>query len=173
MARNVPSIVAGLDEADMLWLLSIGKLRRLKPAERLVEAGRAIADLFFVLHGTLAVLRPDGVRVTALGEGQVVGEMSFVDRVVPSARVEAEAAAEVLAVPRQLILDRLTAEPEFAARFYRALAVFLAGRLRETTAAFDSFEADKDVGEVGFQGEARFRRLVAMLKRGAPDRAGG
>jgi CRP/FNR family cyclic AMP-dependent transcriptional regulator len=171
MASNVPSIVAGLDEADMLWLLSIGKLRRLKPGGRLVEAGRPIADLFFVLHGALAVIRPDGVRVTTLGEGQVVGEMSFVDHVTPSTRVEAEEAAEMLAVPRQLILDRLTSEPVFAARFYRALAVFLAARLRDTTAAFDSFEIEKDPGESGFHGEARFRRLVGMLKRGAPGRA--
>jgi CRP/FNR family cyclic AMP-dependent transcriptional regulator len=169
MAGNMPSIVAGLDEADMLWLLSVGKLRGLKAGERLVEAGRPIADLFFVLHGKLAIIRPDGVRITTLAEGQVIGEMSFVDRVTPSARVQAEEAVEVLAVPRQLILDRLAAEPSFAARFYRALAMFLAARLRETTAAFGAFDVDQDVGEVGFHGEARFRRLVSMLKRGRPD----
>jgi CRP-like cAMP-binding protein len=42
---------------------------------------------------------------------------------------------EMLAIPRKLILARFDQEPVFAARFYRALAVFLSERLRETTAA--------------------------------------
>ena len=168
MARNIPSIVAGLDEADMLWLLSVGKLRRLKAGERLVEAGRPLGDLFFLLDGTLTVDRADGTRVATLSEGQVVGEMSFVDRGAPTVRVEAAEPAEVIAVARKDILDRFTREPVFAARFYRALAVLLSERLRETTAAFGAPDPARNTGDGGFQGEARFRRLMGLLKGAAP-----
>jgi CRP/FNR family cyclic AMP-dependent transcriptional regulator len=169
MARNASSIVTGLDEADMLWLLSVGKLRRLKPGERLVDAGRTLGDLFFVLSGTLAVDRPDGTRMATLDEGQVVGEMSFVDRGPPAVSVRAESDAEVLAVARALILDRFAREPVFAARFYRALAVFLSERLRETTTAFGLPPAAKETGNAAFHGEARFRRMMGLLKGAARD----
>jgi len=133
--QNVRYITAGLSDADMLWLLSVGKLRSLKAGERLVAAGKMPAELFFVTHGTLGVVLDDGRRVAELRHGDVVGEMSFVEQNAPGASVLAEEQSEVLAIPRKLILSRFEEEPLFAARFYRALAVFLSERLRDTTAA--------------------------------------
>ncbi|KKC26949.1 cyclic nucleotide-binding domain-containing protein [Sphingomonas sp. SRS2] len=153
--QNARYIAAGLSDADMLWLLSMGKLRRLRAGEKLVTSGKQVTDLFFVINGTLAVNLDDGTRVAQLHQGDVVGEMSFVDRHSPLVSVIAEDIVEMLAIPRKLILQRFEDEPVFAARFYRAIAVFLSERLRETTAAVRAAhdeEADKAA-------RARFSRL--------------
>lgn len=156
------SIVAGLSDADMIWLLSVGKLRGMRAGERLVEAGRTPDALFFVTSGALEVLLPDGTRIARLSEGEVIGEMSFLNSLPPTVSVRAEGKVEVLAVARGEILARFEREPVFAARFYRALATFLAARLRETTArrgAYD-MEAPETIERTG----ERFRGLVGRFR---------
>lgn len=157
--RNARYIAAGLSDADMLWLLSVGKLRRLAPGERLVAAGKTVNDLFFVIAGELAVKLDDGTVVAHLHEGDVVGEMSFVERHSPLVSVVAEGPAEMLVIARKLILDRFEQEPVFAARFYRALAVFLSERLRETTAAVRAASEDLRHEKADKAARARFSRL--------------
>ncbi|ATE64055.1 Crp/Fnr family transcriptional regulator [Rhizorhabdus dicambivorans] len=158
--QNARYIAAGLSDSDMLWLLSVGKLRRLKAGERLVTAGKSVADLFFVTSGQLGVVLEDGSRVAQLHTGDVVGEMSFVERHSPLVSVIAEEPTEMLAIPRKLILDRFEQEPVFAARFYRALAVFLSERLRETTAAVKAAaEEEQRKLKADKAARARFTRL--------------
>jgi len=159
--QNARYIAAGLSDADMLWLLSMGKLRSLKAGEKLVVAGKPIADLFFVTSGLLGVVHEDGVRVAQLLRGDVVGEMSFVERHAPLVSVVGEEPSEVLAIPRKLILQRFEEEPVFAARFYRALSVFLSERLRETTAAVRVAAEDERRIKADKAARARFARLFA------------
>jgi CRP/FNR family transcriptional regulator, cyclic AMP receptor protein len=71
--------------------------------------------------------------VARLGAGEVVGGIAFVDSAPPSATVMAAGDASVLALPHTLLRQRLAEDAPFAARFYRALAIFLADRLRATT----------------------------------------
>jgi CRP-like cAMP-binding protein len=126
-----------LDDTDVEFLLSAGHRLDLKPGDTLIREGEPINELFLVVDGTL------GVRVAALQNkevaramaGEVLGEISFVDSRPPSASVVAVERSSVLAVPRERLKQRLEEEPWFAARFYRALAVFLADRLRTTTAS--------------------------------------
>src|SRR5262249_52673748 len=51
----------------------------------------------------------------------------------PSAPVAAVGESVVLALPKAVLQRRLADDMPFAARFYRALAIFLADRLRTTT----------------------------------------
>ena len=62
----------------------------------------------------------------------VVGEMSFLDSQPPSASVRAVKKSWVLAISRKSLTDKLASDMAFAARFYRALGVFLSDRLRST-----------------------------------------
>ena len=159
--RSAQYIVAGLSDADMIWLLSQGQLRGVRPHERLVEAGKPVAHLFFVVHGRLRVTTAAGAPVATLCESDVIGEMSFVEQRPPSVSVTAGAdKAEVLQIPRAAILARFDQEPVFAARFYRALAVYLSVRLRETTATLASPEP---AGQSPDPTEARFGRLWRKL----------
>ena len=155
-------LVAGLTDADMIWMLSEGSLRRLRGGERPIEAGRPVADLFFVIAGALAVTLPDGSQIASLGEGEVFGEMSFLESRPPGATVRATDKAEVLAVPRERILVRFQQEPAFAARFYRALATFLSVRLRETTSSIKA-PRDEDADAIR-TGSERFHRAIQVLR---------
>ncbi|MES2497188.1 MAG: cyclic nucleotide-binding domain-containing protein [Pseudomonadota bacterium] len=159
--QNARYIAAGLSDADMLWLLSMGKLRVLRPGDVLVAAGKPVNDLFFVIDGLLAVRLDDGTRIAELHRGDVVGEMSFVERHSPLVSVVAVDATEMLAIPRKLILERFAQEPVFAARFYRALAVFLSERLRETTAAVRAQAKDVRDDTADKEARARFSRLFS------------
>ena len=161
---NIPYFVAGLSDADMVWLLSVGRLRMVHPGQRLIEAGRAVEQLYFVIDGALAVVGPDGVAVATLGAGDVVGEMSFVEQRAPSASVRVEARTALLAVPRSTILERFEEEPRFAARFYRALATFLSTRLRVTTARSASADGvDEEAREAERVGASRLARLKELV----------
>lgn len=162
--RSRQFLVAGLSDDDMIWLLSQGQLRKLRSDERLVEAGRALTHLFFVIGGTLAVRRGDGHQVATLCESDVIGEMSFVEQRPPSVSVvSAGGKAEVLQIPRDAILARFEREPVFAARFYRALAVYLSARLRETTAAVPAALPDPGPSPSAAATEDRFRTLWRRL----------
>ena len=76
--------------------------------------------------------------------------MSFVDNAPPSATVRAETDVKVLVLEKRQVEHHLAEEPAFVARFYRALAIFLADRLRSTVSRqkagsqLDSTEIEED-----------------------------
>lgn len=131
--RKVLYILGQLNDGDIEWMAAHGSRRPLADGEVLVHEGRAIDTLFITLTGRFRVSLGDGQEVARLGVGEVVGEIAFVDAAPPSATVTAVGAATVLALPKPLLQQRLDGDPAFAARFYRALAIFLADRLRSTT----------------------------------------
>jgi CRP-like cAMP-binding protein len=136
-------LMGALDDADVEWLVSRGKARRLAPDEVLVREGQPIDSLYVVLDGQLAV-KAGAVLVATLLAGEVVGEISFVDSRPPLATVVAVDAARVLAVRRDVLKGKLAADARFAANFYRAVAIFLADRLRTTTSRLGYGKADQD-----------------------------
>ncbi len=131
--RKALYILGQLNDSDVEWLAANGECRRLSDGEIIVREGEALETLFITLDGKLEVTLADGQAVAMLGAGEVVGEIAFVDTAPPSATVGAIGQAAVLALPKSAIQHRLTSDDGFAARFYRALAIFLADRLRTTT----------------------------------------
>ena len=133
-----------LDDSDVEWMLRAGRKRQLKAGDRLITEGVAIDSLHVVLTGAFGVMLGNKQRVAALLAGDVVGEMSFLDARAPSATVVAEEVSWVLEVPRQAVRERLADNLGFAARFYRALAVFLSLRMRATASQLGYGQARRD-----------------------------
>ncbi|MGE0816516.1 MAG: cyclic nucleotide-binding domain-containing protein [Vicinamibacterales bacterium] len=125
-----------LNDADLDWMIQAGERRVVPSGTRIITQGEPMEDVFLVLDGAFRVtLDGEGGRtvdVATLRAGEIVGEMSFVDSRPPSASVLAEAESTVLAVPKAALTERLD-DPSFASRFYRAIAMFLADRLRTST----------------------------------------
>jgi len=97
----------------------------------------------------------------------MIGEMSFVDSRPPGASVIAVDVSRVLAVPRSLLLRRLRESAPFAARFYHALAAFLADRLRNTVATLGYGSGESlDSGKV-YQDEIDPELLDSVALAGA------
>ena len=136
--RKVLFLFGILDDRDIEWMISTGRVTTAPPGTVLIGQGRPLDSVFVVLDGVLSVriLQEGGGRELArLHAGEVVGEMSFVDSRPPSATVTALENTRVLAIPRAELRRRL-GDSGFAARFYHALALFLADRLRATSAGY-------------------------------------
>jgi CRP/FNR family transcriptional regulator, cyclic AMP receptor protein len=133
--RKVLYFFGILDDADIEWMANTGARLDVPPGTVLIREGIQSDALFLVLDGSL------GIRVAAVKDrevarllpGEIVGEMSFVDSRPPSASVETSERALVLSLPRQKVSEKLNGDIPFAARFYRAIAVTLADRLRTMT----------------------------------------
>jgi CRP-like cAMP-binding protein len=134
-------------DRDVEWMIRHGRKQRLAPGTTIIEQGRPLQSLYFVLEGSLGVwVKAAGDRMIArLGSGEVVGEMSFVDARPPSATVRAVTKAVVLAFPCEEFAAHLEEDAAFCAHFYRGVALLLSDRLRETrTPAREAAGADDD-----------------------------
>ena len=162
--RKALYILGELDDGDIGWLARNGRTRTLAAGEQLITAGREVRDLYFVTEGELAVTTPTGSRLSTMAIGDVVGEMSFVEKRLPSASVTAVDPSQILAVPREALLAVFEQDPGFAARFYRALAIFLSDRLRTATAEGGAGdELDEGLLDTLHQAGDRFVRLMNLL----------
>ena len=144
--RKVLYLLSVLTDEDLEWMIDVGSVAAYTPDDVLIREGTDIDRLFIVLTGTLGVRIANlGDRVVGrMGPGEIVGELSFVDSRPTSASVEALERSRCLAVPRAALAGRLESDAPFAARFYRALALFLADRLRTAPNRFGFTAKDLD-----------------------------
>ncbi|MEZ5403212.1 MAG: cyclic nucleotide-binding domain-containing protein [Bryobacteraceae bacterium] len=142
--RKALYLMGILDDRDLEWLVKNGEAQFIKSGTTLIQEGGSIDSLYVLLDGKLSVTIGRGVEVASLLSGEIVGEMSFVDSRPPSASVVAIQDCQVLTVPRASLKRRLEEDEAFAARFYRAMAVYLADRLRTTVSRFGYGSAKQD-----------------------------
>lgn len=184
--KKVLYILGSLDEEDVVWFASVGQVHTIEVGGRLVDAGAPLTHFKILLEGKFGVYLEDGPAVAGLGAGDVVGEMSLVEKKPPSTSVVAEQPGRYLSIPLVLLQDRLQTDIAFAARLYKALALFLSDRLRETThrldvnirngSVADSPDDEQDFSESDEIDEAvldnvhlagsRMRRLVQLIETG-------
>jgi len=131
--RKALYILSELRDEDIRWLAKHGEQRTLVSGATLITAGEPVGELYFVTAGSLLVEDTHNVKVAELGLGDIVGEMSFVEKRAPSVSVIAQTDCRILAVDQQMLLAEFKRNEGLAARFYRALAVFLSDRLRVAT----------------------------------------
>lgn len=161
--RKALIILGDLDDRDIGWLARSGVVRMLVAGERLIDAGRVIDHLYFVTDGKLRVTTPGGKQLATLETGEVVGEMSFVEKRKPTANVVALTDSRVLAIPRAAMLAEFALDNGMAMRFYRAMAVFLSDRLQAMTGEGDADLDEAILDNLTLAGD-RFLRLIARLE---------
>jgi CRP-like cAMP-binding protein len=182
--RKVLFLFGQLTDDDIEWLIGHGTVRQVARGEVLIRQGEPSEAVFIVLEGRLAVLLDhlEGREIARLNAGEIVGEMSFLDSRPPSATVEGLEPSAVYAIARSVLAARLAAEQGFAARFYRALAMFLATTVRErhrslvtgaegragmpeapAAAEGDADELDANVLDNVYLAGERFNRLVKRM----------
>lgn len=125
-----------LNDADIDWMVAIGELQRWNPGTVLIQAGEVPVAVYIVLSGSFAVsvsFEPAFPKqeIAQLSRGEIVGEMSFVETATASATVVCRTSAQVLALPSSQLSAHLQQDYGFATRFYRAICVVVADRLRE------------------------------------------
>jgi len=131
--RKALYILGILDDNDVSWLATIGKVQSLGAGSVIIQEGVPMDSVFILIDGQLQVYS-GSVEIARMLAGEIVGEISFVDSRPPSASVKATVNSQVLAVPNAALRDKLKKDLGFASRFYLSLATFLADRLRVATA---------------------------------------
>ena len=133
--RKVLHILGSFSDEDVEWIATNAATVRIPEGDEVIAAGKVVDALYLVLEGQLCVRvgGRDGKDVARLYSGEIVGEMSFVDERPPEASVISSAKSRLLVVPSEKIKRKMEFDVGFSARFYRAIATFLADRLRTTT----------------------------------------
>jgi CRP/FNR family transcriptional regulator, cyclic AMP receptor protein len=110
---------------------------KLKKDEFLVHEGHESKEMYYVVSGSLIVIKRKGNKEHVIGNifsGELVGEMAFLDKLPRSASVKAAGDCELVVIQQEK-LDKYmkTLEPWFS-----ALMRTLVNRLRTTNAKISS-----------------------------------
>ncbi len=134
--NQATDIFENLKAPEVEWMLSTGTERSVASGEVIITAGKAVDSLYIVLRGLVGIAAPEFPerKLAMLGPAEVIGDMTLAEAVVPTESVVALEESQILALPHALLNERLKADPDFAARFFRGLAKLLSNRLRRANA---------------------------------------
>lgn len=126
------------DAEAIAQLASVAQVTRYEEDQLVRREGEPSGGLLMVLSGAVRVEKRHregkGERVAYLGQGELLGELSFIDGLPLSASLfAAEEGAEVLALDGERVREVIQASDKRMAAFYRALAEGMCHRMRETT----------------------------------------
>jgi CRP/FNR family transcriptional regulator, cyclic AMP receptor protein len=134
--QKVLFLFGELNDDDIDWILSNGTIETITPGTILIEKNQSIDKFYILLDGAVSVSleleNTNSKEIAILSSGEIFGEISFMDALPPSANVVAVQESLVLSITRQKLSQRLQQDSGFAARFYKAIAIFLSSRLRST-----------------------------------------
>lgn len=133
--QKVLFLFGELNDDDIDWLITAGHIAKIPPGTVLITENEPLENLYLLLEGSVSVsieVMEMVKEIAVLTSGEVFGELSFMDHRLPTASVETLEDCLVVSISREKILDRLNQDVGFSARFNRAIATFLASRLRNT-----------------------------------------
>ena len=112
----------------------IGELKRIAQGAMLIRAGEIDSSLFAIEDGHLDIIGIDDGRQTVLatvGQGDVIGEVSFIDDSPRTVSVKAGEETSVRVWDKRTLSEALAFEPELLAKFSVAMCELLVERLRD------------------------------------------
>ncbi len=142
-------LLAELSNSDIQWLNNNGKLQKISTGTVLIEQQRKVDFFYIVINGAfIATLtrhqesNPLGGVYAALennqtleqeigqfSEGEVLGEIAFLDVTPAVSTIKALEDSVVLAIPARELRKKLQEDFGFASRFYKAVTMLLLERL--------------------------------------------
>jgi CRP-like cAMP-binding protein len=130
--KKVLYMLGEFTDQDIDWLISTGQREHITKGAVLIQQGQPVEEIFFVLRGQLNVSIENVGEIARIGSGEIVGELSLLDSRPPNATVTALEDSVVMAVAKTRVDGRLRTDAGFSSRFYRALGLLLADRLRDS-----------------------------------------
>lgn len=132
------------DEATLKDLATCMTEVSLAPGEKVVSQGDRGDEIFLVARGSVRImLQLDGGKrhhLATVSRGDFFGELSFLDRKVRSADVEAKAATDLYVITRSRFNEKARADAELGVKVFARLASAIAERLRQTDAELQALE---------------------------------
>lgn len=109
------------------------EIKKLLAGEFLLHEGEESSEMYYLQSGTLTVLKRKGDSQQTLGTisaGELVGEMSFLDKQPRSATVKAVTESVLIVIPHEKLESTLESLP----KWFTALQNTLLDRLRKANA---------------------------------------
>ena len=167
MMQTALGLLNELNEEDVDWIFRTGFERHVIANTMIVREHEPLAYLYIVLEGLFGVRVasiPDS-EIGRVGPGEIIGEISFLENILPSASVVAIESSLLLEIPHALLVERLKAIPSFGAQFYRALAILNSRRVRERVSSLTtSFHAKLDATNLVGQPSRAFISWIECFK---------
>lgn len=130
-------ILRGLEIFGMLTDDEIEKISSIanevsyKRGAVIIKENTLIDSLFIIKKGCVRVTK-DGQLIVILGEGNTVGELSFIDKGMTSATVTAEEDSLIIEIPSSAVEGLMAVDKEIAVKLYKSFALSLCQKLRDT-----------------------------------------
>ncbi|MDX2065044.1 MAG: cyclic nucleotide-binding domain-containing protein [Fimbriimonadaceae bacterium] len=123
-------LTVGLTDEQIQAIADLATLRRFSPQETLIRMGDQSSDLYVILNGRLAVLTPDGDKISEVGPGSLLGEIALIDARPRTANVVCVGLVDAAVIPAQALRSLLSKNRDWGFVVLSNLARVLAGRLR-------------------------------------------
>lgn len=169
-ARDLPPHYP-LDTEDLRLLASVGRQRYLDDSEMLCKEGDTGSAAYFLIEGSLDVLREIGgdFRLLAtIPKGGVVGQLSLLDSRVRSASLRSRGKVRVLELERETFLGLVRKTNPFAIRFQEHVCVTGIRQLRCATRLHSQIESVLESGgkklPIGDSQELQLNYVSAALE---------
>ena len=134
----------GLDGRTLDTLAACMRELSVTQGEKVVSRGNRGDEIFFVRRGSVQIMLPleGGKRhhLATIGRGDFFGELSFLDRNVRSADVEAKFPTDLYAFSRSRFNEQVQSDPAFGLHVFARLAAAIAERLRQTDSELRALE---------------------------------
>ena len=167
MIKNA-AILAQLSDSDIGWIARHSNRKVLPAGTEMIRQGDGSDFIYFIVDGGAAVAVEGVGEVARLGSGDIIGEISMLDEHEATASVITSEISTVLLLRKDLLEVKLEEDLGFAARFYHALAVFCADRLRHTLQRIDRVIETIHSADSGFgraQDEERTRIAAIRIEQ--------
>jgi bacteriocin-type transport-associated protein len=147
--QDALAVFGELQDSDIDWLISAGRVEKLQPNQILMHAGRPVDALHIILDGLFSISVPEGhydslslcfqglerstrsqQTISSLSKGALPGIVSFLDSQPLPVTIRAAQESLVFIVPRPQLLAKLQQDLGFASRFYRVIALEVLDLLR-------------------------------------------
>lgn len=149
--RRALYVLGQLSDHNIEWLITHGQHIHAAPGTLLIKEGGPTDMLYLVLDGLLGIYLTANDRETQIaqrGVGDILGEMSFVEDRPATATVKSVTESILFAISKTVLAAKLEQDRDFAARFYRGIAISLSYRLRESMEQATPGNEDMSDGEI-------------------------
>lgn len=132
------------DETKIRALVSCTREMSVAQGEKVLSAGEVGDEMFLVRRGEVRIMLPleGGKRhhLATIGKGDFFGELSFLDRGVRSAEVEAKVTTALYVLSRRRFNEHSRADATLGAMVFARLAQAIADRLRQADSELRALE---------------------------------
>jgi|GEM_PF-5698467 len=121
-----------IESSELKWFMDMGQSISVEPGVCLIQENQPVNFLYLVKAGGFRLEKEKYANkiYQLIGEGEILGELSFLQNRFPEVSVVAIEPSEVLAIPMDILKERLSKDPIFSIEFYSTLSEQLAERLR-------------------------------------------